>query len=754
MDDVTIGIISDGPHKDLAEFSETIQAEIRQLLEIRYEVNFRIERKDPNTNNLEAVYQTMVDDPEVDFIIVSGLIGSSMMLLQNEFPKPCHAAFIIDGEMMSAPLLDNGTTGVRNFSYTTIPTDPERDLNLFNKIFDYKKVGIVVGNLDRQYDDVFTPYFKEILDEDGKQFEFIHLDNYESELAASGVDALYYTVFGQMDDEEIVALIDRNNQRGLPSFAMMGRETVELGALAGLAPSTSFDVRARRIAINVMKALDGSDPATFPVEIIANETDFVVNMLTAEKLRIYPPFDLMSDADLLNVTEQFTDKVYTLQTAILESLAENLDIQVASYDLLLADKDVMLAASRYLPQGVVSLAGSGVDPKIHNNPLFGKAPFGLSADAGINQTFLSVDAISNIVIAKLLKELQQEEFRQVELDIIFQSANAYLNILLARSNVRIQNENVSVTRSNLNISEKKVSVGYSGEADKLRWESQFALNKIDLNDAVTNLRSSRYILNRYLNNEIKEPFRTEDLDLSGNILIVADDEIVQWLVDPLSVEKFTDFLVEEGLMNLPELKQIESALEIQEKSIKWAKASFAAPDISGNFGLQYNFYNTGANSDALTFDRPYWSSGVTMSLPISTGGQKFIRKQQLQIGEDQLNDQYENAQKLLEQQIRSNMEDVSAAFTRMTLSREAAEASRKSLTIAQDSYSKGLSNITTLIDFQNASLQAEQLESASTYQFFVNFLSVERSIGFYYFLATDEERTSFKERLEEFMLTR
>ncbi len=760
---VNIAIVSDGQDRGIEEFETTMKKEIMDLLSKKYTVNFLQEYGHYDYQKIEKIYKEFQSQPAIDYILATGLIGSSIVMQEAVFNHPTHASFVVDAELTGAPKKGNAS-GIRNLSYTETPTDPEGDVRVFQKVYDYKKLGIVIPNISPEYNVAFKLFFDEIMKAINKPFEFINIENAEEELDNTNADAIYFTAFGQLTDEQIGAVIKKVNEKKLPSFALFGRGVVEAGVLAGNAPENTFDIQARRIALNILKSLDGRDPGTFNVEIPSDENDFVINMLTAAEIDYYPNFDVLSEADLLNIDNQFTDKTYTLRGAIIEALQENLDIKIANYDVTLADLDIKTARSNYLPQGTLSLTGTGVDKKIHENLLAGKAPFNMTGDFQVSQAILSVDAISNIIISKLTKELQEHTYEQRELDVIYETALAYLNILLAKSNVRVQNENVSVTRTNLNISGKKVKAGYSGQADELRWESQFATNKISLNDALAQLEQSRYNLNRYLNNEIDEPFRTAEVSLADNILMVSDGEITKWINDPNSLYKFSNFLVEEAFVNLPELKQIESALKVQEKALKWQKAAFGTPTIAGFFNLQHSFLNTGSstlqdgvvidNSVLYDFDRPYWNGGFQMSLPISTGGARFTQRQNIMINIEKLKDQQENTRKLLELQIRSNLEDVSAAYNRMLLSEEATIAAKKSLEIAQDSYKQGLLTVSDLIEVQNATLQTEQLKASALYQFYQSFLAVERSIGFFYSMTTEKEKQDFRNRLSNYMLTK
>ena len=79
----------------------------------------------------------------------------------------------------------------------------------------------------------------------------------------------------------------------------------------------------------------------------------------------------------------------------------------------------------------------------------------------------------------------------------------------------------------------------------------------------------------------------------------------------------------------------------------------------------------------------------------------------------------------------------------MGLSQTAAEASQKNYEIVQDAYSAGQSNITNLIDAQNNALATDLNATNAIFTFILDFLNLERSIGFYSFLATPEEKATF-----------
>ena len=85
-------------------------------------------------------------------------------------------------------------------------------------------------------------------------------------------------------------------------------------------------------------------------------------------------------------------------------------------------------------------------------------------------------------------------------------------------------ENVAVTRKNYEIALTKEAVGYAGTTDVYRWESQLALNNIDLNDSYAQLKQSSFNLNQILNRPIKEAFITNDSNDLDNDHFSTDDE--------------------------------------------------------------------------------------------------------------------------------------------------------------------------------------------------------------------------------------
>lgn len=138
-----------------------------------------------------------------------------------------------------------------------------------------------------------------------------------------------------------------------------------------------------------------------------------------------------------------------------------------------------------------------------------------------------------------------------------------------------------------------------------------------------------------------------------------------------------------------------------------------------------------------------WDIGLGVSYPIFQGNSRKKIIEQSKLSVLQLKNTRKNAENQLEFLIRASLENVGASFSRMNLAQTAATASHKNYQIVQDAYSAGQSNITTLIDAQNNSLATELQSNNAVYTFIQDFLNLERSIGYFNFLATPAEKDNF-----------
>ena len=710
----------------------------------------------------EVVSSGTIPPSTADVKIGLGPNVSQQMIRQEQYPRPVIIGTVLDPVLQGLPMTEAGTSGEANLNYILNPFDVEEDLAYFRMMRPFEHLVILADVQLLELDAAFANNLKTI----GEEGESVSLVSVGKESVAeimaklpADVDAVYLLPLGKdFPFANRPALFEQLAQAGLPTFAMLGSRWVEEGALASRAPDQSAQILARRIALNALAILEGEPASNQPTATVDAGDDFVINLKAVEQSGVYPSWEAFGQARLLNVAMQPSGNTVNLRSVIQEALAQNLTYQIADLETKAGAQEVKLAVADLLPDLNISSNFAAID-QARSAASFGSTqPYTWSASAELQQAIFVEPLLANLRIQQLLQASRVASQDQTSLDVILETTEAYFNILLARNVVLLQNQNVDNTRTNLNLARNKESVGYTGVSEVYRWESQLAFNKIDLNDAQANYRSAQFRLNQLLNQPQNEPLALSETELGENMLNLLDEQVFSYLKYPGQLADLSDFLVAEGKRNLPELRQVALSLEAQERLLKSRNRAFYVPTLGLNASSGYNMYQGGLESeppppqfaDLLPepITSPTWSVGVGLSLPLFQGGSRRAQQQQSLVDVMRTKQQQQDLSNQLELRIRSVLQQTGASYAEIGLSRQAAEAAQRNLEIAQNGYREGIVPVAQLIDAQEAALQSQILASNAVYAFLIDFLTVERAIGFYYFLAEPEEQEAFTDRLD------
>ena len=762
---VKIHIVTDTPNEDGdgAWFERAVITEVETLMRNRRAAAFEITYCNNNPLQIASSFESVFNDSETDIVVGIGALSSAILSQRPSFPKPSVSGIIINPDFQNVPLTDEGTSGKDNFSYVRSPFNLGRDLVTLHQVYPYKKIALIGSQYVQTFLSGFDGLFNASLQGLGAEFLSVPVGNSVEETLnniPSEVDAAYILpVFDEISPAEMPAFFEGLAARKIPSIAFFGEEFVQAGALMGYEANSNLQRIPRRLAINITKIIAGTNPSELPVLMESYSENLLINMATARKVGVYPDWDLASTAILINVNDLQTERSLNLKAAVFEALENNLELRAAKKNPHLAQKDIDLAKSDLLPQIDANTSLLLLDEVTTESSFGTKGRWNWAVGADASQLIFAEPALANIAINKLLKNSEEQGVIQTQLDVVLDVTTAYLNILQAKSFVGVQSENVKVTKNNLDIAKAKEAVGYSGVTDLYRWESELALDKIDLNDALARVRQAEYALNQLLNRPIKEAFHIEDVELEDHILIVTDHRIRDLINNEGELEMLADFLVNEAMENLPELRQFDFGIAAQDRLLLSRERANYLPSfaLSGSWDYTLERWNVPELDPALQMflgqDEivPTWNVALGVQYPIFQGMARQHQVEQTKVNILQLKDQKDNLRNQMELRVRSSIETAGASFFRWERSAEAAEAAKKNFGVIQDSYSQGLVNITTLIDAQNASVQTELNAVNATYQFIIDFLSLERAGGFYYMLATQAEKDAFFDRLTAFI---
>ncbi|MBX2877925.1 MAG: TolC family protein [Saprospiraceae bacterium] len=754
-----VAIISDAAENERHFFEASIKAEINALLASRFKLSFTEVYTNGNVEEIKAEIANFYAKKQADVLIGAGIITSRLLSDQTSFPIPSIASIQLINETNTGPTSTNTVSGTPNFTYIKSPFNIEEGIKVLKEICRCEKLAALTNSnlaaIGVSGEDMYAELEAEIawlsLESD--------ISSVVSQIPADVGGVYVLSPLSIYSLEELAVFFDQLNERKLPSFTLLDSPMLEQGAYASFTVSDNLQKIPRRIAMNVEKIVEGKNPKDFPVNIETFSNQLVVNMETVNKIGKYPNWTLLDNALLVNINKPSTTRLLSLQSVIAEGIQNNLGYQIEAKQTQISTKDLGLAKSNYLPQLEAETTGFFLDENSVNASFGSRGSFNWTAGASFSQLIVSEPAMANIAIQKLLLESQQQVQKQSQLDVILEVAQRYFNYLQALSLAELQNNNIKAIHQNLSIATDKEKVGYSGASDVYRWQTELDLAKTDLYATNAQLKSVGFQLNETLNRPINEVFTIQESGQLEQIIKDLDEVFLDLIQDQSTMNQLADFMVTEALQNLPEIQQIQLAIRAQERLLKSNKRSFYLPTLA--FGASYEYpvriVNPGEPLPIPGLEvnnNPTWNAAFKLSLPLVAGGSRKFQKEKTQVGLYQLQDQQKDVSNLLELQVRANLELVTASYNNIRLTRSAAAAAQKNIGIVQDLYKSGQVNVVTLVDAQNSLLGAQINATNAAYQFMIDFFALQRAMGNYTILATQEQDEAFFQRFQNYKTNR
>lgn len=765
---VQIGIIVDGPWEQNDHVRNLFIDEVTALLQNEFDVSFPPDKSitcDWTLAGIKKAIDTLLNDTEVNFIIGSGAIVSQELALMGQLPKPCIAPFIVDALMQGVPE-DSGTSGVKNLSYITSPWRETERLKMFRRVVPFSKLVILGSGPFISTLHNLTEYQERCRREMGIEIELIPV-GYSVEEALNSIpadaEAVSVAPILHLDSASFQQLANGLIERKLPSFAVMGRVHVERGLMVGLLPETFFPKNARRTALNIQRILLGEKPEELPVVLPMNER-LLINMSTARAIGKFPDWSVITEAELINEQARAVERQVDLRSVVAEALSVNLELLAKKFETEAGRENRRQAIAKLLPQIEVSALGAIIDKKLAESSFGTQAERTLTANATLQQILFSEEAWANVSIQKNLQKAQEYDEESFKLDVIQSAATAYLNVLVAKSLERIERENLAQTRENLELAQVREALGMSGTAEVLRWQGRLSSNRSSVISSNATRNQAELQLNRILNRALEESFLTEEVEIGETGLLIAHARFFGAMKNPWTFKLMRTFMEEEGINSTPELKQLDAAIAAQNRLYISSGRQFWLPTLALHGEVENLLGESGAGTSSplagvlppgVSLTEPQgatWTLGMRASIPIFEGGARISERKQAAKTLEQLRLERSAIADKIGQRIRSALHQAGASYANIALSQEAADIADSTLDLVVDAYSRGAVSVLDLIDAQNNALIAEQSAAAAVYQFLIDMLEVERAIGKFDFMRSEEERNDFFGRLDSFVL--
>lgn len=743
-----IGIITDGPTIAYPGVVDLFKHEIAQMVEGEFEVSFpdaMIIEADSTREGVNDKIDSLLDNPECNLIITLGLIGSTEALKRQDLPKPVIAPLVYDAELQKAPG-DGVTSGVKNLYYINLGIPIDQEIINFRKLTPFKRLTVLMDKREIDGVPVIAKLTSYLANEHSMRVKMIPVDNSAAralEQIPADAEAVLVGTLWQLDDAEIDILVQGLIERRLPSLSLSNYRYLEAGIFATNMQKDTVGQLARQVAINTQEILLGEDPGALPATF-SRRLKLSINMATARAIEAYPSLDYMTGANLINDERQDIGRRLSLKQVVSEALVANLDLAVAEREVEAGRYEVDERKSALFPQIAVGLGGRVIDDdraSVGSGTTPEKAIIGTIT---ASQQIYSETNWANFEVAKYSQEGREFLRDSVQLDIIFQATTAYLNVLRSMKIEQLQKENMHLTQANLDRAQIRLSTGVAGPDEVYRWEVQFANDRQIVLQAESNTFDAKQSLNRIINRPLTEEFMVEETNLEDPLFVGGDNFFTDLVQRPNNFNTFRKFALEKGLEASPELKAIDAGIAAQDRLVLKASREYWLPTVSLEASVDELLTEDGAgerSSSGTGLDDTEWQVGVFATLPLYEGGRKgatVARNKEVLL---RLKTVRRNTEKDISNSILNSINSTRASYPAINLSRDAVDAARSNLDLVSDSYVLGVKSIIDLLDAQNQALRAELDAANAVYDFLIDLMAVQRSMGtFVTFLSQQEKQ--------------
>ncbi|NME72608.1 TolC family protein [Flammeovirga aprica] len=751
---IKIGILAEMESLKSDSLGIKLKNEILSLIEHKNAVLFTevfFNRYDPKL--AKAQYDSLVAE-DCDIIIAFGPTNALMFYEENvDFEVPTILAGFVNQDFIE--LEENTTSQIDNFTYYVTPFSMKEDVVSFKTLANYKNLGIVM-------DDYLLQSFpmKEKLDEIFSEIEADYTlipvgattDQLEIPLE---VDAIYFNSTSQLEEEKYKAIINQVNALQLPSLSGYGVRDLELGVMATNQPSINFDQIFRRIALTIESALQGQNLKDLSVEINYDNV-LTINLDVAEYVGITFRNSELVKYDFMESNFIGEGQSFSLKNLMYMMLHQNLTLEAERKSIDIKNQEVRLSKANYLPEVGVNAGGTYVNAEMAELS-FGQNPeYSMTGNVQLKQTIYSADASANIKISKLSLEAQREDFNALELDQVLEVGMAYYNTLIYEANKSIQLKNLHLTKENLKLAEENLAMGVGGKSDLLRFQSQLAQNTQGMIEAKNAVAQSHLTLNKLLNLPMDDRLVLKDSLLLGvQEQNDAYGQLMELLDQPRERYLLTEFLIEEALINSPELMSLLYNKESVERNYKLNKNGRFIPTVA--LQGQYNQFllREGAGT-SMPVGFPSvplnnYNVGLNVSIPIFQQNTRNINQQKSKIQMDQLVAQKNDYEQNVERMIHENIIALINELTNIEIAKANKVVAEENLEISQSEYANGIIPVIQLIDAQNNLLENELAFITAQYNYFIVSLQIQRGIGYYFLLNSEESNQAFYTRAAQFI---
>ena len=317
----------------------------------------------------------------------------------------------------------------------------------------------------------------------------------------------------------------------------------------------------------------------------------------------------------------------------------------------------------------------------------------------------------SIKISGMDVELAVEKARASRLDMVSQVKNAYYAVLFSKEAFNVYKEVYENAMTNYAETEKKYNAQKATDLDMARAKTTVANAIPNVYNAESSIILALWQLKAVMGIDLEM-----NIDVEGAIEDYADymtSDVTA--ADSISLDRNST------------MKQLEIQANELAQSIKAQQYAYI-PTLALAFNYSYNAMTNDFNFKEYRWT-PYSYVGVSLSIPIFSGGKRLNQVRQARNSYEQMRLQMTSTERNLRISIRQSRNTMETNVKSYDAARDAVASAEKAYSIAEKSYEVGRATLTDLNDAQLALTQARLSESQAVYNYIVAKAQLEQTLG-------------------------
>ena len=331
---------------------------------------------------------------------------------------------------------------------------------------------------------------------------------------------------------------------------------------------------------------------------------------------------------------------------------------------------------------------------------------------GFNLSMPLVNATlwKSLSISALDVELSIEQARSSKISMVNQVKKGFYAVLLANDSYRVFKESYDNAMENYLDIKKKYDQGTVAEYDLIRADVTVKNSEPNMLQAENSLTLAKWQLKALLGMDLEMA-----IDCEGEL---ADFESVL----------FADYMATDTtLAGNTDLKQIDLQMQQLKKTLTMQKFDYL-PTLSLTGMYQWNAMNNDFKFKNYNWT-PYSIVGVSLTVPIFSGGSKYHKIKQTQVSMHQMDLQRDDTKRNLQLAIKQYLDNMKTCVKQFDAAQKGVEQANKGYKIAQKRYDTGAGTLLEMNDAELALTQAKLNLNQSIYNYMVAKSDMEKVLG-------------------------